>query len=167
MGTVQVTATAPSNEEAKNRILERYEIRIAYYWKASKYNKRSYKTTRFLVITLGALVTLISSVSSTRSVAGDLGTALNIATPVLAATLAIIGGVSQAFQWGAAWSDQVITALRLEMERDRVAVTPASQLDPIKELALLDNLVLAETQGFFQRLFGSTGTAKQDPQQAD
>ncbi len=167
MGTDESTATVPSNEGAKSRILERYETRIAYYWKASKYNKRSYKTTRFLVIVLGALVTLISSVSAAWSVPGGSGTALKIATPVLAATLAIIGGISQAFQWGAAWSDQVITAMRLETERDRITVTPASQLDPIKELALLDNLVLAETQGFFQRLFGSTGTAKQDPRQAD
>ncbi|MGA2598966.1 MAG: DUF4231 domain-containing protein [Bryobacteraceae bacterium] len=164
MGTVQATATAPSNDEAKNHILKRYETRIAYYWKASKYNKRCYKTTRFLLIALGALVTLISSVSAAGSVPGGSGTALKIATPVLAATLAIIGGISQAFQWGAAWSDQVITAMRLETERDRVIVTPASQLDPIKELALLDNLVLAETQGFFQRLFGSGGPTKSDGQ---
>lgn len=166
MGTVQATATAPNNDEAKSRILERYETRIAYYWKASKYNKRSYKTTRFLVITLGALVTLISSVSSVGSIKGASGLALAIATPLLAAALAIIGGVSQAFQWGAAWSDQVITAMNLEKERDRILVTQASQLDPVKEMALIDDLVLAETEGFFQRLFGSGGPAKTDPQPA-
>ena len=74
--------------------------------------------------------------------------------------MAIVSGVSQAFQWGAAWSDMVITATRLEKERDRVAVTPPDQLDTIKEMALVDDLVLAETQGFFQRLFGSGGQAK-------
>ncbi len=58
---------------------------------------------------------------------------------------------------GAAWSDMVITATRLEKERDRIAVTPPAQFDPVKKMALVDDLVLAETQGFFQRLFGSGG----------
>jgi hypothetical protein len=53
-----------------------------------------------------------------------------------------------------------ITATRLEKERDRIAVTPPQQLDPVKEMALLDDLVLTETQGFFQRLFGSGGPSK-------
>jgi len=83
-----------------------------------------------------------------------------VITPLLAALLAMSGGLSQAFQWGAAWSDMVITATRLEGERDRVAVTPVAQLDLVKEIALLDNLVLTETQGFFQRIFGSGGPAK-------
>lgn len=65
--------------------------------------------------------------------------------------------MSQAFQWGAAWSDAVITATRLEKERDRITVVPLSQLDPVKEMALLDDLILAETQGFFQRPIGSGG----------
>jgi hypothetical protein len=77
--------------------------------------------------------------------------------------MAIVGGISQAFQWGAAWSDQVITATRLEKERDRIAVTPANQLDPVKEMQTLDDTVLAETQGFFQRLFGSGGPMKSEP----
>jgi hypothetical protein len=68
---------------------------------------------------------------------------------------------------GAAWSDQVITATRLEKERDRIAVTSASQLDPIKELGMLDDTILAETQGFFQRLFGSGGPVKSEQKQAD
>jgi len=44
-------------------------------------------------------------------------------------------------------------------ERDRIAVTPPDQFDPVKEMALVDDTVLAETQGFFQRLFGSGGPA--------
>jgi hypothetical protein len=38
--------------------------------------------------------------------------------------MAIVSGITQTFQWGAAWSDMVITASRLEKERDRIAVTP-------------------------------------------
>ena len=79
---------------------------------------------------------------------------------VFAAMMAIVAGISQAFQWGAAWSDMVITATRLEKERDRIAVTPPQQLDPAKEMGVLDDLVLVETQGFFQRLLGSGGPGK-------
>jgi hypothetical protein len=77
--------------------------------------------------------------------------------------MAIVSGISQAFQWGAAWSDQVITATRLERERDRIAVTPASELDPVKEMLTLDDAILSETQGFFQRLFGSGGPPAATP----
>jgi hypothetical protein len=45
----------------------------------------------------------------------------------------------------------------LEKERNRIAVTRAAQLDPVKEMQTLDDAILSETQGFFQRLFGSGG----------
>lgn len=164
MGTAQAPPTAASNDEAKSQILESYKKRIEYYWNASNYNKRSYKTTRYLLIILGALVTLVASLSSADFIkSGPLAIVFSVGTPLLAATMAIVGGISQAFQWGAAWSDMVITATRLEKERDRISVTPASQLDPIKEMALLDDTVLTETQGFFQRLFGSGGPVKAEP----
>lgn len=142
-------------------VLDKYEKKIEYYWKASQSNKRSYKMTRYLTIILGAVLTMIASLSAAKFITGWVATLFAVATPVLAATLAIVGGVSQAFQWGAAWSDMVITATRLERERDRLAVTPPDQVDPIKEMAILDGLVLEETQGFFQRLFGSGGPTKQ------
>jgi hypothetical protein len=160
MGTGQATAPALDAMDARKRVLDRYEERIGYYWKASQYNKRLYKTVRYLLILLGALVTLISSMSAASFIKGTTATVFAILTPVLAASMAIISGVSQAFQWGGAWSDMAITATRLEAERDRILVTPADQLDALKEMALLDDLVLRETQGFFQRLFGSGGTAK-------
>jgi hypothetical protein len=156
----QATTTAPTRVEAQKLVLDRYDERIAYYWKASQYNKRSYKGTRYLLIALGAVVTLISSLSSASFIKGPLAVAFAVLTPVLAATMAIVSGVSQSFQWGAAWSDMVVTATRLEKERDRIAVTPPDQFDPVKEMALLDDLVLAETQGFFQRLFGSGAQTK-------
>ena len=145
--------------DVKNRVLKRYGDCIQYYWRSSKINKRSYKTTRYLTVVLGALVTLISSLASASFVksSGWLSTTFAISTPLLAALMAIAGGISQTFQWGAAWSDMVITATRVEKERDRIDVTSPAQLDPVKELALLDELVLAETQGIFERLFGSGG----------
>jgi hypothetical protein len=160
MGTGQAPGIDSNAEDAKKRILERYDQRIAYYWKASKYNKRYYKMTRFLLIILGAAVTLISSLTSAISIKGPLAVLPAITTPILAACLAIVGGFSQAFQWGAAWSDQVLTAMRLEKGRDRISVTPAIQLDPIKEMQILDETVMSETEGFFQRLFGSGGPSK-------
>jgi hypothetical protein len=143
-------------------ILDRFDQQIKYYWAASTANKRSYKMTRYLTVVMGALVTLIASLASANFVknAPTLDFTFAILTPVLAAALAIIGGISQAFQWGAAWSDMVITATRLEKERDRIAVTPVQQLDPVKEMGVLDDFVVSETEGFFQRLFGSGGPSK-------
>jgi len=153
-------APIPEQEAARQIVLKRYDEKIAYYWKSSQSNKRSYKATRYLLIVLGAIVTLVSSLAAANFVKGWLATTFAIFTPVLAASMAIVSGVSQAFQWGAAWSDMVITASRLEKERDRIAVTPAAMLNPVNELALLDDMVLAETEGFFQRLFGSGGPSK-------
>jgi hypothetical protein len=144
MGTVQANAAPPVTEDVRNHLLERYDTRIAYYWKTSQSNKHSYKATRYLVTILGALVTLVSSLASASFVKDNgLTIAFAVLTPLLAASMAIVGGVSQAFQWGAAWSDAVITATRLEKERDRIAVTPIGQLDPLAEMGRLDDTVLA------------------------
>ncbi len=155
-------ATALAASDARQVVLRRYQECIQYYWNSSRYNKRSYKATRYLTVLLGALVTLISSLQSADFIKASKGAAVTfaIATPLLAALMAVVGGISQAFQWGAAWSDQVITATRLEQQRDRISVLPEPEFDPVKELALLDDLVLNETQGFFQRIFGSGGPGK-------
>jgi len=167
MGT-QAVITIANKPDAKTFVLQRYEERIAYYWKASQYNKRSYKLTRYLLILFGALVTLVASLSSADFIKSSRALAVGFAvlTPLLAASMAVIGGVSQSFQWGAAWSEMVITASRIEKERDRIAVTPPDQIDAVKELSLLDDLVLTETQGFFQRLFGSSGPTKPESKPA-
>jgi hypothetical protein len=137
-----------------SRLLDRYQERIQYYSKASQNNKRAYKTARYLTVVLGALVTLLASLSSAFFVRGTwLETGLDVLTPLLAAGLAIVGGFSQNFQWGAAWSDMRIAAERLETERDRISATPPDQIDVVRELALLDAMVLDETRSFF-RLVG-------------
>jgi len=159
MDTDQPIGAAASAADAQQRVLARYHERIQYYWKAGRGNKRAYKATRYLTVVLGALVTLISSLSSANLAKGTwIATALAVLTPLFAASLPIIGGFYQNFQWGAAWSDMVITAERLETERDRISVTPPGQIDAVKEMALLDEMVLDETKGFFQRLFGSGGS---------
>ena len=151
MGTGQATEAA----DALKHMLDRYQERIQYYSKASQHNKRAYKTARYLAVVLGALVTLLASLSSAYFIRGTwLETGFDILTPLLAAGLAIVGGFSQSFQWGAAWSDMRIAAERLETELDRISVTPPGQVDAVRELALLDEMVLDETRGFFQRLVG-------------
>ena len=136
-------------------LLDRYQERIQYYSKASQNNKRAYKTARYLTVVLGALVTLLASLSSAYFVRGTwIETGFNVLTPFLAAGLAVVGGFSQNFQWGAAWSDMRIAAQRLEAERDRISATPPDRIDTVRELALLDAMVLYETRGFFQRLVG-------------
>ena len=133
-------ATVPENDMMQ--VLQRYDRRIAYYWKASRHNKRSYKTMRSLLTILGALLTLVSSLSSASFIKGRLAVVFAVLTPLLAAGMAIVGGVSQAFQWGAAWADSVMAAMHLEKERDRIAVTLPAALDPLKEMALLDDKTL-------------------------
>jgi hypothetical protein len=136
------------------RLLDRYQERIQYYSKAAQNNRRAYKTARYLTVVLGALVTLLASLSSAYFIRGTwLETGFDVLTPLLAAGLAVVGGFSQNFQWGAAWSDMRIAAERLESERDRISVTPPDQIDAVRELALLDAMVLDETRGFF-RLVG-------------
>jgi len=157
MGTGQPSEAA----DARKRVLDRYQERIAYYWKASRDNQRAYKTTRYLTVVLGAVVTLLSSLSSAYFVRGTwLETGFAVLTPLFAASLVIVGGFSQNFQWGAAWSDMVIAAERLETERNRIAAALPGQIDAVKETALLDEMVMDETKAFFQRLFGSAGAGK-------
>jgi hypothetical protein len=137
---------------AREYVLKRYDDAIRYYWRASAINKRLYKWTRYLVVVFGAAVTLLASMSSSSTLSGAWATGLAIATPLLAAVLTIIGGLSQSFQWGPAWQEMVLTAQRLERERDRIAVTRS---DPAGDLEVLNSLILAESDGFFMRILGS------------
>ena len=75
-------------------VRKRYEDAIAYYWKASRNNKRAYKVTRILVLIFGALVTLASSLTSASFIIEKSFWDLTFAfgTPILAATAAFLGG---------------------------------------------------------------------------
>lgn len=154
-------------ESTDDYVLQRYSSAIEYYWRASSHNKKSYKLTRSLVVILGALVTLVASLSSASFITSRpfWDTAFAIAAPVLAAILTIAGGFSQTFHWGAAWRDMAVNAERLERERDRILVAKPEERDPTKELAILNDLVIAETQTFFQRILGGAKSEK-DEQEA-
>jgi len=115
-------------------------------------NRRFYKWTRYLVVVIGALVTLLASLSAASAMSGYWQIAINVATPISAAVLTIIGGLSQSFQWGAAWQEMVLTAEKLERERDRIIVTRS---DAENDLKILHQLVVEESRGFFTRILGS------------
>lgn len=149
--TLKAVDTADTGS-AREYVLKRYDESIRYYWKASVLNRRLYKWTRYLVVVFGAAVTLLASISSTNVFTGRWELAVQIATPLVAAVLTIIGGLSQSFQWGAAWQEMVLTAERLERERDRILVTRS---DPEQDLDVLNTLVLRESEGFFMRILGS------------
>ena len=143
-------------------VLDRYESSIKYYWSSSKRNKKAYKLTRSVTIVLGASVTLISSLSSADFITSisTLKISFAIATPVLAAILTIAAGFAQSFHWGAAWRDMVINAKELEKELDRFKVTKPEEIDMAKEVAILNELVITESQSFFQRILDSTKIIK-------
>jgi hypothetical protein len=151
-------------ETTDEYVLQRYRKAIKYYWDASRHNKRAYKTTRSLVVILGALVTLAASLSSSEFIVSSTfwKTTLAIAAPVLAAILTIAGGFSQSFHWGAAWRDMVLNAERLEGELDRLLVTGKEERDQIKELAVLNELVIEESETFFQRILGGSKQHKKN-----
>ena len=137
-------------------VLDKYEEKIQYYWAASTSNKRAYKSFRTWSTILGAAVTLISSLSAASFFQSpEIRIAFSIATPVIAATLTAINGLSQNFHWGAAWRDMVLNATRLEKERDRFYATCADKKTFEKDLNIMNSLVLEETTNFFQRVLDS------------
>ena len=145
------------NNEPKKYVLWRYKLAIRYYWASSKANKKAYKQSRRLVIVLGALLTLIASLASAGFVTDRpwVDTAFSIGTPALAAILAIITGLSQSFQWGATWREQVLTAQTLRKHEDRIKLLSSGDLEAIDEIEKLNDLLLGETQQFFERVTGA------------
>jgi hypothetical protein len=145
-------------------VLKQYDKRINYYWAASRSNKRAYKRSRRLVVVFGAVLTLIASLASANFVSDRdwLDTIFAIATPVLAAVLAIITGLSQSFQWGSAWREMVLAAQTLQQHRDRIALLEPEDLDASREIERLNQTVRGETQQFFERVTGAV-TLREEP----
>ena len=112
-------------------VLKQYKDKIDYYWSASRSNKNAYKRYRTWSIILGALVTFVSSISAAEFVQSLpwLRITFAVATPIIAATLTVIGGLGQNFHWGATWRDMVVNATRLEKERDRFMATSPEKKD--------------------------------------
>ena len=138
-------------------VLNQYKSKIDYYWTASSSNKKSFKRYRSWTIVLGSLVTLVSSISAAEFVQEPrwLNILFSVATPVIAATLTVISGLGQNFHWGSTWRDMVINATRLEKERDRFLATKKEKRNFVKELDILNSIVLEETRNFFQRVLDS------------
>lgn len=137
-------------------IQDRYKNAIAYYWAASRTNKNWYKITRSLTVIFGALVTLIASLSSSKIFAGsDVATLFfTLGTPIMAALLTIITGFSQSFQWGSTWQNMILTAQQLQKEFDKYLVTPIAERNFSDEADKLNQFVITETEGFFERMLG-------------
>ena len=142
-----------------------YESAIAYYRRASRSNKFSYKSYRFLTIFLGSLVTLISSLAATAYVESInwLDTIFDFAVPIIAASLTIITGLSQSFQWGSTWRDMMVNKQRLEGERDRFLATDPEKRNYRKELSILNSILVEETKSFFQRVLDSEAFPSKTP----
>lgn len=138
-------------------VLKQYGEKINYYWTASRSNKNAYKRYRSLSVILGALVTLVSSMAAAEFVQSVTALRIGFAvtTPLIAATLTIIGGLGQSFHWGATWRDMVVNATRLEKERDRFFATKPEDRNLQQELDTLNTIVVSETINFFQRVLDS------------
>ncbi len=149
------TMEEPNVVDLDKYIQNRYETAIDYYWAASRSNKRWYKITRSLTAIFGALVTLVASLSSSELIKGSVVTTLfSLGTPILAASLTIIAGFSQSFQWGSTWQNMVLTAQLLKKEYDNYLVTPPNERDYQNESEKLNTFVITETEGFFERMLG-------------
>jgi len=137
--------------------LNKYQGAIGYFWSASKSNKNSNKNSRSLTIILGALVTLISSISTATFIQDNqtLDVIFSILTPMIAAALTIIGGFTQSFHWGATWRDMIVNAELLEKERDRFIATKPEDRNIQNEHDVLNSIVIEETRNFFQRVLSS------------
>ena len=158
-----------SGETKEDYVLERYNKSIDYYWMASRHNKKAYKLTRSLVVILGAFVTLVASLSSAKFIESKpfWDTLFAIASPMLAAILTIAAGFSQTFQWGAAWRDMVLNAERLEKERDRIIISKTEDRNKTKELDNLNDLVIEESETFFQRILGGAKKERENDDAID
>lgn len=146
-------------------VINQYKSKIGYYWAASSRNKKAYKRFRTWSIVLGALVTFISSISAAEFIQSLdwLRIVFAIATPVIAATLTVVGGLGQNFHWGATWRDMVVNATRLEKERDRFMATSPEKRNFEEELDTLNTIVLEETKNFFRRVLDSEVKPKEPP----
>ena len=111
-------------------------------------------------------MTLISSLAATAFVTSIpwLDTTLDFAVPIIAATLTIITGLLQSFQWGSAWRNMMVNKQRLEGEKDRFLATEPEKRNYKKELSILNGIILAETQSFFQRVLDSEISPSKDSQ---
>jgi len=156
-------------QDMDKHVYEVYDGQIKYYRKKAIDNRESYKTYRFLTVFLGALVTLIASLSTSNIIQVNpwIGGTFAIATPILAAALTIINSLSQNFQWGATWRDMSINAQRLEKERDRFLTTPVEKRNYKHELSVLNMIVLEETKAFFQRILDSEVVPTETPPTTD
>jgi len=151
--------------EMDKHVQKRYNDAINYYWAASRANKRWYKRTRSYTVILGALVTLIASLTSSSIIDNcinlpfmsncmDLKIVFDLGTPVLAAVLTIVAGFSQSFQWGSTWQNMVLTAQQLQKEYDRYLVSPVAERNYNAEAEILNGFVINESRGFFDRMLG-------------
>jgi hypothetical protein len=141
----------------ESMVLTDYQKAIDYYWKSSRKNKIQYKRSRYLTIILGALLTLISSLSSANFIESNecLNLAFEISTPILAAFLAIVGGFTQSFHWGATWRDMVINAQKLQKAKDLFVASKPEERNLKSEYDLLHSMLITETESFFQRVLDS------------
>ena len=147
-----------NNNNTDKYIQARYRSAIDYYWSASKSNKRWYKATRSLTVVFGALVTLIASLASSKYFSGnlELETLFALSTPILAVMLTIIAGFSQSFQWGSTWQNMILTAQHLQKEFDKYLVIPERERNYLEEAEKLNNFVITESEGFFERMLGGS-----------
>ena len=64
MNPTNETYGVATPEERYNYVLKRYDNAIGYYWRASARNKHVYTFARYLIIVIGAAVTLFATLAA-------------------------------------------------------------------------------------------------------
>ena len=132
-------------------VLKQYNDKIEYYWRISSNNKRLFRNYRTWTVILSALLTLMSAASAFEFTQNHawLKYTFQLYTLVIAATLTVMLGLGQNSHSGSSWRDMVITASRLERERDRfLAISPETRSIE-KELDIINGIILEDTRSFF------------------
>ena len=141
-------------------IIKKYDSNILYYWSSARSNKNLFKSTRRWPITLGALISLLTTLSLASFIeeVEYIRIFFAVVIVMLATMQSYFNEVSRNQNWGESWQKMTIAALKLEKEKDRLLSSEPSSINIQAELMILHNLLINETETFFKKALTDKST---------